>query len=289
MVDTLRNPSGNGLERLCMPGGEWVQGRGPVDGIELLRARFNGHAFAKHRHDTYGIGVTEAGVQTFEYRGRTERSMPGQVVVLHPDEMHDGRAGAGHAFGYRIVYVDPARIADAVRTLKGRPAPLPFVREAVSLNSTLASAVASAFGADPEPLALDTLVLRLADGLIAASDGGRAGSLPDSLDRAAIERGRAFLDQAVTVVRSHELEAITGLSRYEFARQFRALYGTSPYRYSVMRRLDHARSQLREGASLADVALTVGFADQAHFTRKFKATHGMTPGRYARLCGAGAQ
>ena len=39
-------------------------------GVELLRARFSGRAFAKHRHDTYAIGVAEAGVQTFDDRGR---------------------------------------------------------------------------------------------------------------------------------------------------------------------------------------------------------------------------
>lgn len=274
-----------GLERPRMRG-EWVEGRGPVGGVELLRARFQGRAFARHRHDTYGICVTEAGVQVFDYRGHVEHSLPGQVVVLHPDELHDGRAGAGTAFGYRIVYVDPARIAEAVGTVRGRPTPLPFVREAVGAYPALAEAVSLAFASDLEPLALDTLVLRLAEGLI--QGGGGAERQPGRLDHRAVERGRAFLDGAVGVVRSHEVEAVTGLARYDFARQFRAAYGTSPYRYSVMRRLEGARARLREGAPLADLALTAGFADQAHFTRTFKAAYGMTPGRYARLCGAGA-
>lgn len=260
-----------------------------MDGVELLRARFTGRAFATHRHDTYAIGITEIGVQTFEYRGRTEHSGSGQVVVLHPDETHDGRAGAGRAFGYRIVYVDPARVADALRALRDRPGPLPFVREPVSTYPTLASAVRFAFRADLEPLALDTLVLRLAEGLLRASNDADNGQHSGSLDHAAVERGRAFLDHVHSVVRSHELETVSGLSRYEFARQFRALYGTSPYRYSLTRRLDHARRKLREGRPLVDVALDVGFADQAHFTRRFKAAHGMTPGRYASLCAAGSQ
>jgi AraC-like DNA-binding protein len=83
--------------------------------------------------------------------------------------------------------------------------------------------------------------------------------------------------------RSAELEAVTGLTRYELARQFRALFGTSPYRYSVMRRLDFARSRLGAGTPLADLALAAGFADQAHFTRMFKLAFGVTPGRFARL------
>src|SRR5439155_7861573 len=146
-----------GLVRSC-EGGDWVRTWAPGEGVELLRAWFGGRAYARHRHDTYAIGLTEAGVQTFDYRRRVERSTPGEVVVLHPDEMHDGRAGTGAGFGYRIVYVDPARIAAAVRAIRGRAAPLPFVREPVSRSRTLARAVTAAFRSGPEPLALDALV-----------------------------------------------------------------------------------------------------------------------------------
>ncbi len=280
----LRRAAGEGLVRPC-GGRDWVRGRAPVGGVELLRAWFGGPAYARHRHDTYAIGVTEAGVQMFDYRGRAERSTPGQVVVLHPDEMHDGRPGDEGGFGYRIVYVEPARIAAAVHALSGRSTSLPFAREPVSQSRTLARAVTAAFRSDPEPLALDALVLRLAEGLMEVA-GGPAG-VPRRLDHAALDRARALLDQRRAIVRSTELETVTGLSRYELARQFRARYGTSPHRYSLMRRLDFARRRLRERVPLADVALSAGFADQAHFTRVFGSAYGVTPGRYARLCAAG--
>jgi AraC-like DNA-binding protein len=252
------------------------------DGVELLRAWFAGRAFAKHRHDTYAIGVTESGVQTFDYRGRVERSMSGQVVVLHPDETHDGRAGTEGGFGYRIVYVDPARIAAAVRTIRGGPAPLPFTGKPVTRSPTLVRVVTAVFRCVPEPLALDALVLGLAEGLL-EEEHGDPGGRPRRLDRAALERARQFLDGRLAIVRSIELETVTGLTRYELARQFRAAYGTSPYRYSMMRRLDFARSRLGVGIPPAEVALAAGFVDQAHLTRMFRAAFGLTPGRYARL------
>ena len=85
------------------------------------------------------------------------------------------------------------------------------------------------------------------------------------------------------MVRSSELEEITGLTRYDLARQFRSAFGTSPYRYSLMRRLDRARGLLRRNRSLADVALAAGFADQAHLSRMFKHAFGVTPARYRAL------
>jgi AraC-like DNA-binding protein len=287
MTPMVEGLAGGGLARSC-DGTDWVWTSEPGEGVALLRARFGGRAFARHRHDTYAIGVTEDGVQAFDYRGRIERSTRGQVVVLHPDEMHDGRAGTDAGFGYRIVYVEPARIAAAVRTLAGRPAALPFVREPVSWNSTLARAVTSAFRLASEPLALDALVLHLAEGLLEGDPGSPAARPPRRLDHAALERARALLDGRRAVVRSVELEAVTGLSRYELARQFRAAYGTSPYRYSLMRRLDFARKQLDGGTPLAELALAAGFSDQAHFTRMFGGAFGLTPGRYARLRAADA-
>jgi AraC-like DNA-binding protein len=106
------------------------------------------------------------------------------------------------------------------------------------------------------------------------------------VDVRAVERARQFLDAERTrAVHSRELEAITGLTRYDLARQFRIVLGTSPYRYLLMRRLELAREQMHRGRALADVALEAGFADQAHFTRVFRAAFGLTPGRYRALSG----
>ena len=117
MASMLGGSTCEGLVHSC-DGGDWVCTSELGEGIELLRAWFGGRAFTKHCHDTYAIGVTETGVQTFDYRGRVERSIPGQVMVLHPDEMHDGRAGTEVGFGYRIVYVEPARIAAAQQWIR---------------------------------------------------------------------------------------------------------------------------------------------------------------------------
>jgi AraC-like DNA-binding protein len=280
MATILADALSDGLERSCAPG-DWWRRRALGHGLELLHARFRGQGFTRHRHDSYAIGVTDFGVQTFDYRGRVERRLRGEVVVLHPDELHDGRAGDERGFGYHLVYGEPARIAEAVRALTGRPSPLPFVPNQVTHSPLLADAVRAAFAEPDEPLAADALVDAIARGLVQAS------SLPMEasrhVDQTALARVRSYLDDQPGVVRSSDLEAVSGLSRYELARQFRAAFGTSPYRYSVLRRLDLARAALARHVPLAQVAADAGFADQAHFTRTFKAAFGMPPGRYAAL------
>src|SRR5689334_2303489 len=167
MSPSLGDAAGAGLERSCAPG-EWVDATRPVDGVELFRARLRGRPFSRHRHDVYAVGVTEEGIQAFEYRGTVEHSLPGQVFVLHPDEVHDGRAAGPGLFGYRQIYVNPDRIAAALPALTGRPAPLPFAPPVTS-DPALARVIRAAFAGAPEPLALDALVLRLVAGLLRLS------------------------------------------------------------------------------------------------------------------------
>ena len=80
---------------------------------------------------------------------------------------------------------------------------------------------------------------------------------------------------------------LTGIGRYTLARHFRTRLGTSPYRYLTLRRLDHARQAMRDGASLADAAMGAGFADQSHMTRQFKRAYGIPPGRWRRAIETG--
>ena len=273
------------LERSCEArASDWMMSTELADGVQLLRAWFAGRGFETHRHDTYAIGVTDTGVQAFDYRGAARASTPGQVVVLHPDESHDGRAGTAAGFGYRIVYVTPSRIGEAARAVCGRPCALPFAREPVLSSATLADAIDAAFDDGHEPLAVDDLVVHLTGGLLDVDRSCGAAAVSNRVDDRAVAHARHFLDAETSrVVRSAELESITGLTRYELARQFRVALGTSPYRYSLMRRLDAARAALGGNATLVDVALGAGFADQAHFSRKFRAAFGLTPGRYRAL------
>lgn len=281
--------SGIGLERSCNEGSaDWMRSTDAEHGVEFLEARFQGNAYHKHRHDTYAICLTLAGVQAFSYLGASEISLPGQVVVLHPDEEHDGYAGSEDGFSYRILYIDPALIFEAVQTLCGHACPLPFVRTPVVMNQHVqqrfSAAIMRAFHDAREPLAIDSLIVQLAEGLIEADPCCRQSSLSRHLDVAAVRRAQQFLDaQRTRVVLSAELEAVTGLTRYDLARQFRLLHGTSPYRYLLMRRLDFAREQLARHHALAEIAIEAGFADQAHFCRMFKATYGITPARYSML------
>lgn len=269
------------LEQSCK---DWVAWSDLCDGVQRLRAWFKGAAYERHRHDTYAIGLTDRGVQSFWYRGGVHSGTPGDVIVLHPDEAHDGYAGTADGFGYRLAYIEPARVREACRAITGRACALPFVADPVVKSRKLRQALEAAFADELAATAADAFILRIAEALLAESGGPAPTML--RLDKAAVERARQFIEsETPRLVHSSDLEAASGLSRFELARQFRALVGTSPYRYSLMRRLEWTRARLGR-MSTVDVALAAGFSDQPHFSRTFKAAFGLSPARYARLASA---
>jgi AraC-like DNA-binding protein len=275
----LASTATQGLERSC-EARDFVRAGASRAGFERVEVNLRTVAFAPHRHDSYAIGVTLRGVQSFGYRGTTEVSPAGHAFVIHPDEKHDGRPATDEGFHYRIVYVAPDLIGAA---LDGRR--LPFAREAVTREMRLHRAICvalDAFDAAIEDVQFDQVIAGLADALVSHDPAPR--SVYRVACQTAVRLARDYLDANLgQPVSSGALERTTGLSRFALARHFRDLVGTSPYRYLVMRRLERAKRLIVGGSSLAQAAAASGFADQSHMTRQFKQAYGVSPGQWRAL------
>jgi len=279
------------LERLCdgPDQKDWIAaapGLASDTGVLRIEAEFAGHGYDLHRHDTYSLGYTLKGVQSFEYRGWRRESVPGQSIVLHPDEVHDGQAGDKTGFHYRMLYLEPRLVQ---RALRKRASALPFVKDAVSSSPQLMNSIMSSLddlSRPLEPLEIDQLVLDLSEALLSQDPSNKEnGNDKDStVSECALKRARELIDaEAVRGVNSTELESCTGLQRYEICRQFKRYFGTSPHRYQTFRRLTLAREGIELGSEIRNVALDCGFSDQSHLTRTFKKAFGLTPGRYQQI------
>ena len=106
-----------------------------------------------------------------------------------------------------------------------------------------------------------------------------AGRNAKSLQKWRLKRVLQYVDEHLAAkITLNDLATVAGLSRMHFAAQFRAAMGMRPHQYLLKRRIERAEDLLKQAEmSLVEIALTVGFQTQAHFTTVFKRFAGDTP------------
>jgi AraC-like DNA-binding protein len=117
---------------------------------------------------------------------------------------------------------------------------------------------------------------------VAAEPKAKArGGLPPSALRRVRDYVEAHLDGNIGL---DALATTAGLSLHHFARAFKQSEGTTPHGFVLERRLAKARELLSHNdLSLSEIAVAVGFADQSHFTRRFRELVGVSPGLFRKL------
>lgn len=84
-------------------------------------------------------------------------------------------------------------------------------------------------------------------------------------------------------LRNEDLAALVRLNPSHFCRAFRNSFGESPHGYVIRRRVERAQGlMLSTDASLTDIALDCGLADQSHLTRLFRRIVGESPRAWRR-------
>ena len=250
--------------------------RSGMAGIEVVAAD-SAHAFGRHTHDQFGIGLIERGAQkSASGRGMVEAGA-GDMITVNPGEVHDGKPFDARGRRWRMLYLEPGRVLDAAHDIAPGTAfefTAPVIRDAVLVARFRALFdAATAEGMLRSEAALLALIARLLQ--------------PVPRDRPALVAGVAAAreridDDPSTTPSLAALAAEAELSRYQFLRAFTRLTGLPPHAYLLQRRVQQARSLVRSGMALADAAAASGFADQSHMTRCFVRSFGLTPGSFAQ-------
>jgi AraC family transcriptional regulator len=97
-------------------------------------------------------------------------------------------------------------------------------------------------------------------------------------------RVRAFIDSNLHCpIYVRHLSAVAQRSPAYFCRKFKLAFGEPPHAYVVRRRLERAcHLMVTSASSLSEIALSVGFSDQAHLCRHFRAAFGQSPASWRR-------
>ncbi|MDQ7989399.1 MAG: AraC family transcriptional regulator [Candidatus Dactylopiibacterium sp.] len=251
---------------------------------ESRRACHSRACYKPHHHPAFSIGAVDAGRSVFT--GAADGPVvltPGTLVFVPAARVHACNPAPGVAWSYQMLHLEAAWLQgvrqeyacagfDADEPVRIVTDPLAYAGFC-QLNALLFRAA--------EPGDKEAALIEF----IGDCDLRQGVSLeaPRTPARLAAQIGPALAllrdEPAVAAPLSH-LAQLAGLSRYQLIRAFRAVTGMPPHAWQLNHRINLARAALRAGAPLADLAQRLGFADQAHFQRVFKAHAGVTPGRF---------
>ncbi len=253
---------------------------------ESRRACHSRACYKPHSHPTFSIGAVDQGISRFTGAiGGPVTLHAGTIVFVPASRVHACNPEPDTAWSYQMLHLDAAWL-HAVRQEYAQEDMNDWDREPARIV------------ADPTVYArfcrLNILLFSQAD------PRDKEAALIEFFGECDEARGLRFdapaisprLSEQIQPVRDFlqggpasgttlsDLAQLAGMSRYQLIRAFRSTTGMTPHAWQLNQRVNLAREWIREGEGIADVAYRLGFADQAHFQRVFKAHTGITPGRF---------
>ena len=232
----------------------------------------------RRAYSYHGLEYVAEGAGSVELDGERHELRAGSVFAYAPStrcEMHNdpqrpmlkyfvSLAGSGVARRLRKAGVAPGRMRTLAAHAEIRSVVEDLVREG-QRTGALARTICAQL--------LELLLLKIED---AAGAGAVAQGDPA---QETFQRCKALIDaEAERLQTLREIAAAAGLEESSVCRLFRRYQDTSPYQYLLRRKMNLAAAFLVEGRGLVkEAAQRVGFADPYHFSRCFKAVHGVAP------------
>jgi AraC-like DNA-binding protein len=254
------------------------------DNLELFRAKAVRYNYARHSHSSYAIGIIESGLGGNYYQGTTYLAPPKSIVFINPEEAHTGYSAEELPLTYRMLYPSIGLINQI--TSESQVSEFPYFKEAVVQNEFLARNVLSlhtVLEQSQDMLEKESLLVEVLSSLLLQYADRKIRSIRLNKEHCAVSLIKEYLhDNFSSHISLEQLVEIANLNRSYLIRVFCKAVGMPPYTYLNQIRVAKAKQFLRQGMSVADVAIAVGMSDQSHLNRHFKRISGITPGQYQR-------
>ena len=257
-----------------------------LPGIDFCRVTKSRHHFPDHFHDDiYIVSLILSGhCYCLGQKRQDTASGPGSVTLLNPGQIHSGRPADDRLLDYALCHINIRAMRQMARELELYPVQSPEFSKTLIDNPMLSALLNNLFTTlftSRDSLEKEALLVSACHFIFSRYG---SGSKPDSsidLRHPPVNRAREILsnelDQKITLA---EVAGQVGLSRYHFMRTFKRETGISPHMYRTLKRIEAAKSLLKQKTAPAQVAMETGFTDQSHFSNTFRRYVGATPGQY---------
>lgn len=253
-----------------------------LPGVRLIDAEYRRFAFPRHFHLEYHVGLLVQGRHRYDYRGERRQVGAGDVLLMAPEGIHDGACLDGESYRIRVMAFDPHWLDEASRTLsdgrQGAPRLTTSSLRHPQLSQHLQQFHAAILGGST--LAQETALWQALASLLEMGSTLRVSDTESVFDRRTWQELRDWLESRLDDPPSLEdIASFCGMSPWQVLRRFRQHTGLPPHQWLTQLRLQRALPLVLAGESLSEIALRLGFYDQAHFSRLFRRTYGLPPAR----------
>ncbi len=210
--------------------------------------------YDKHSHPHFSIGAITGGHSHYLNQRSRQEVGPGSLVLMNPEEVHACNPIADQPWSYLMFYLDTdwlrsqqeeAGLGNAFRPFDMTASRDPLLYQGLlHLHHQLVQA--------SDPLAREVACHLFSRQLLARLTPAKWDDRPPQhLQRAA----ELMQDDSASPLSLSQLSAVAGLTPSHFVRAFSQHYGMTPHAYLLDRRIRHARTLLRQGLPLVEVAL----------------------------------
>lgn len=233
------------------------------------------HDFPPHTDAAPKLIFTLSGSVRESYDDVSVECNPQSVTFIPPQRMHSDRFISDvHAL---IVTIKSPRLQEACADLAGAAAAVQIpsilcasLREQIE-RELLADEVSS-------PLLIASFLLDLFGRVQSVS---RARRRPPPLIESAV---RYITDRDGYRLTAQQIAKALNVAPRTLSRHFEVHFGVSPGEFVARVRMSSAATSLRETRRpIGEISRELGFFDQAHFSRSFRRSFGMSPREYRRL------
>lgn len=262
----------------------WQDRRMPY--VETRRSCFGRTCYKSHSHPTFSIGAIDEGNSVFQSSfGTAQKISAGTLVIVPAHVEHSCNPMPNQAWSYQMLHLDLAWLNQLYSEFQEQgldlhiPQHKPLIIKDESLyeaftemNETLFDAQKLIF--EKEQSLLHCLIHLLLPHFILEEIQKPQYLYKDFLKLIDV------ISSSEGFISLEELAQRVGLSRYAIIRLFKANVGLTPHAFQINLKINQAREQLKQGVPLAELAVNLGFSDQSHFHKAFKAHTGVTPRQF---------
>jgi AraC-like DNA-binding protein len=249
--------------------------------VELRSTYGSLQTYKPHFHPQLSFGAVIAGETRASCGGRERVLRQGDLVLIAPSVVHACNPVARQPRSYHMLYLDEAWCVENVSALRGRSLADVLGNSSVIRDEAL-FAQYQEFVADLPAMRATDAAERLQRLLAAAVDISCPATPPPQRETLAERIKQALLDAIESPATLDEVARTFGCRKETLIRVFRRAFHITPHAFVNNARVEQAKQRLKVGEKIADVAVDLGFSDQAQLHRTFVSYTASTPGQYRR-------